>query len=174
MLLSAIKAHHSGLMHTDRLRWIPSHPWAKSINLSEDSIFLFSLCLTCSVLALTEHATQSHTAALFYFSQDCMFLHQDEFLSSRWALLCCDISYEQAERKPLKNVKSTIQDKNATQTQQTCQQLQGYLFISRWEMTAAMSLSAHVGSVGGDSFVNCFLFCDLLCRKEARLAVSYS
>lgn len=59
-------------------------------------------------------------------------------------------------------------------TQHSCQQLQGYLFIWRCEMTAAMSLSAHIipWHENRDIFVTCSLFCEKLCREKAGLAAS--
>lgn len=105
MPLSAIKAHHSGLMQTDWLIWEPLHFEPKAMYLIADSSFLFSLCLTSSNTQLR--------AASHCFSQGCVFLHQDEFLSSQRALLFCDISYRQAGKKsPERRRKSTIQDKN--------------------------------------------------------------
>lgn len=155
---------------------MPSYPWAKSINLIADSTFLFSLSLTCSQRTRNSAA---RPAASLYFSHDCKFLHQAESLSSNWALLCCDISYEPTESPPHppKNVKSTIQDETRTQSSTklpTTPRLS--LHYTEWSDSGGVLVRPcwRPWHENRDGFVTCFLFCDWLCRKEARMTVAYT
>lgn len=140
MLLSAIKAHHSGLMQTDRLRWTPSLSQKVWLSLQTFLFFtLFDMFRPCS--AALEHAIQLRTCLFLPFLRGLL------VSPSRWipklllspAVLWHFIRAEKKKKKPSTNVSS-----QELRTQ-SCQQLQGYLFISWCGVTAAVSLSADVG-----------------------------
>lgn len=116
-------------------------------------ITLFEMVPACSVTLNTVSASS------FYF------LHHGEFLNSHWAL-CCVVTFHVSSQKerPWRIWRAQFK----TRTQQSCQQLQGYLFILQCEMTAATSLSAHVAVpvMRIDSFVTCSQVCERLCWKK--------
>lgn len=140
MLLSAIKAHHSGLMQTDRLRWTAS--LSQQVWLSLQTFLFFTLFdVFRSRAARTEHVIQLRTCHFLPFLRVLL-------VSPSWWIPKLSLSPavwhfiwtgRKKKKKPQKNVSS---QELRTQSRQ---QLQGYLFISRCGVTAAMSLSAHVG-----------------------------
>lgn len=142
MLLSAIKAHRSGLMQTDRLRWTPSLSQQVGLSLQTFLFFtMFDMFRPCS--AAPEHAIQLRTCHFLPFLRGLL-------VSPSWWIPKLSLSpavlwhfiqaaRKKTKKKPQKNVSS---QELRTQSRQ---QLQGYLFISRCGVTAAMSLSAHVG-----------------------------
>lgn len=175
MLLSAVKAHHLGLIKTDRLRWMPSYPWAKSINLIAASSFTFSVCLTCSVFALAPNREfRCETCSLLLFLSRLHVSPSSGSLSSNWVLLCFDISHEQTESPwSMQRVQFKTRTQGSTKLPTTPRLS---LHYTSWSDSSNVLVRPcwHPWHENRDSFVTCFLFWDWLCREKTRLAVSYS
>lgn len=137
---------------------------SQNLNLTADSHSLLSLGLTCSVFALALNKQFSCETCRFR-----LFLLQLHVIPSGWIPSALTelrrvVTFHVSRQKPPKNVKKH-NSRQELRAQQSCQLLQGYLFISRSEVTALLSLSPSCRCPwreNGVTFVTCFLFCDWL------------